>query len=283
MTSLALTLTLIAAVLHAAWNISLKRSRDRVAFAALLLLSAGAVLAPWTVPWAISGAVPRGVWLLLAISVAAETGYYACLVGGYQRGELSLVYPITRGTGAMLTAITGRAVLGERPTIAGAAGIALVAGGLLLIGILSARRTRSSDGAVAFSLAAGVCISIYSVTDKTAVSQTAVLPFMGGMFLLTGVAIALFSLAVAKASAVDEWRTNWRSAIGAGLISAVTYGLVLTAMTMTHVGYVAAVRESSMLFALLLAWARLGEEPDRHRTAGALLMVAGVAMIGLGG
>ncbi len=283
MTSVALALTLVAAVLHAAWNITLKKSRDRHAFAALMLVTAGAAVMPWTLPWAMSGDVPGSVWPLLAISVGAEVAYYLCLASGYTTGDLSVVYPIARGTGAMLTAAAGRALLGEHPTRVGAIGIGLVAGGLLLVGSVSARRGHAHRAAVLFALGAGACISIYSIADKSAVSRTPVLPFMGAMYLLTGLAMTGIAVARGAASARAEWRENWRVAAGAGLVSGLTYGLVLAAMTMTHVGYVAAVRESSMLFALGLAWMFLGEEPDRDRMAGAMLMVTGVAAIALGG
>lgn len=283
MTSAALALTLVAAVLHATWNISLKRSRDRIAFAAAMLLACGVALLPWSMSWAASGMVLPAVWRLLAVSVGAEFAYYLCLASGYGTGELSLVYPIARGTGAMATALAGRVLLGEHPTSAGAVGIGLVGGGLLLIGIVSARRGHAHRASVLFALGAGACISIYSVADKTAVGQTPVVPFMGSMYLLTGIAMTIFALGRASASAREEWHANWRMAVGAGLMSGLTYALVLVAMTMTHVGYVAAVRESSMLFALGLAWFWLREEPDHARTAGAVLMVGGVAAIALGG
>lgn len=286
----ALILILAAAFLHALYNFLVKSSRNAAGFLW------------WTVTL---GAIGYGAWLLTGpgiflsresipyflISTLAELGYFVALVRGYARGDLSLVYPLSRGSPPVFLAVWSAILLAERLPVAGYAGIAVAVAGICITsvspGTAGQIRPRDimrsfKDPAVLWALVSGVCISIYSLSDKLAVVSTP--PLVYNFWVCAGNAAA-WSIVVWRPARIggnlDQLRTNSvRILIGASATVG-AYGAVLIALTMTSASYVVAGRGLSVVIGALFGTVALKEGFGRLRIGGAALTVAGIAVIAL--
>lgn len=283
MTLTALLLVLLAALAHATWNLLAKGAAGGGAFVWLASLVAGAALAPVALVIAVVSE-PEVGWdgvAFMAGSGALHTAYFVCVQRGYATGDLSLVYPLARGSGPLLATVIAVLALGERP------GPLVVAGGLLIAGAvisLAARTPRPQErAAVGYALLTGLLIGIYTVWDKHAVDGLGQSPVI---YLLGNYAVMLILLAPLAARRRDLVRTAWadhrRAVLGVGLLGPAAYVLVLVALTTTDVAYVAPAREVSIVFATLLGAQVLGEGSRVRRMIAAVVIVAGVALLALG-
>lgn len=260
-----LILVLAAAVLHATWNLVLHDTRDRLAAFAVAGLVGGSALLP-----AAFIASPLRVWPLILLSALAQTGYALCLSAAYQRGALSLTYPIGRGTAPLLVTLGGWLLLTQPPspeTVGGACALVL---GLALIATTVDGRVQAA--AIGFALLTGICIAGYSIVDARAVHQVSPVSYLGMVEVLQGLVMALGIRYTS--SSWERLRASLRSgaAIAAGSITA--YLLVLLAFQRTGAGQVATLREVSVLVGLLLAREKAG-----WRTwVGATLVVLGAVL-----
>jgi drug/metabolite transporter (DMT)-like permease len=270
----ALALALAAAGAHAAWNVLLGRTRDPEAALALALPVGVAMFA---VPALFSGRIGGEAVPYLAASCVFEFAYLALLAAAYRRAEVSLVYPIARGLGPVLV-LLGAVTVASRGASAGqVAGIALVAGGVVLVRGLRAP-ARASD--VAFACLIAVTIAGYTLCDKEGMRHADALPYIVielaiPSLLYLGVIARLKGVAAVRAEA--SWVTP---AVGLGMVGG--YLLVLLALRLAPAASVAAVRESSIVITTLLAGPLLGETVGRGRLGGAVLVAAGVAAVALG-
>lgn len=258
----ALALVLTAAVLHAGWNLGLHGTDDRVASMAVAGLVAGAVLLPFTV-----AAPPTAVLGLVLLTGVLESAYGLALAAAYARGELSLTYPLGRGTAPLLATVGAWVVLSQGPTLAAVLGALLLGTGLGLLG-LEARRARALTAA-GFALLVGVVIASYSVVDARAVKEVSPAPYLGAAMLLQG----LLTTAVTRFDAA-RLRAALRPGALIGLGSLAAYLLVLFAFRLAPVGRVATLRETSVLLVILLS----RERPGPATWAGAALCVAGAVL-----
>ena len=270
----AFALALGAAVLHAAWNAFLARSRDvRAATVVVLTLSvvlfAPVAAATWQIERA---AVP---WVVA--SSAIELVYFALLAAAYQRSDLSLVYPIARGAAPVLV-LAGAAAAGAVLDGLQAVGVALVGAGIFLV----RGPTRSADvHGVLLALAISATIAGYTLVDKRGIEHASAIPYLE--LVLAPVALAGLAWHVATGrSASLRSELGWPSG-GAAICSFAAYALVLTALSLAPAASVAAVRETSILFAVAFGALVLREPVGRGRAAGASVVVVGVALVALGG
>jgi drug/metabolite transporter (DMT)-like permease len=289
-----------AAVLHVAWNVLLKTAGDPLRAAAIGMTSAAAVIVPAAaIGWIAIGrpAVPIEAIGLSVASGALEAAYFGFLAAAYRRGDLSVVYPIARGTAPLLAVAVGIGILGERLGPAGIAGV-----GLLLIGLLTlqrpwrylrAARGRSGsapgDPAVAFALATGVMIAAYSAVDR--VGSRLVEPwFYAGLIWASCMvflwAYVWFRRVVLRAPAETGPFDRRRAAVG-GWITLSAYLLILFAFSVAPLTAVAPLRESAIVLASGWGTLRLGEGGDRtetiRRIAASVLVVAGAILLALDG
>jgi drug/metabolite transporter (DMT)-like permease len=230
----------------------------------------------------------------MAGTAVLQTGYFLFLQRGYRAGDLSLVYPVGRGTGALLAALAGIVILGERPGPAGVAGIVLLVAGVIVLGLPGRRRAVSgtpvgsapavvAPAAVRYALATGVFIAAYTLWDKVAVTSVGNPPLLQDYASLIGMAAALAPFALAdSARTARMWRTYRRQILGAAVLAPLAYILVLAAMSFTSVSAVAPAREISVLFGVMLGRRLLGEGGLPRRLAGAAAIVAGIIAIALG-
>jgi drug/metabolite transporter (DMT)-like permease len=269
----ALALALGAAVLHAVWNLLLARAADTEAATALALLG-GVVL--FALPAALTWEVDAAAWPYIAASTAFELGYVATLAGALRRGELSVVYPLARGSAPVLVLAVSAGVLGAGTSAWQVTGVALVAAGVLLV--RGARRP--DDPAVALlAFACGGCIAGYTVVDAHGLDHARPLPYLWTVMALTAAAY-LPLVARSRGRAALRGALRPETAVTALLFFG-AYLLVLAALRLAEPGPVAAVRETSVVIAAALAAWVLREHVTRARAAGALVVVAGAALIAL--
>jgi drug/metabolite transporter (DMT)-like permease len=264
----ATALALTAAVLHAGWNLAVKQSGDR--FLALWGQFTLAGVLGLVVIVAVGGFPAEG-WIWAALSGAIHVPYCWFLARAYDHGDFSLVYPMARGGGALLAAIGGILLLGDHLSWLSVAAIVLVAAGLFLL----AGRARGPELWAALAVAA--TIGAYSVSDAQGIRSTDNALYALATFVGTGTMTTLFGLATGRARAMRAAMTaNWRRYLVLGIASSVTYGLVQLAFLRAPVGYVTALRESSVLIAAFAGSRLLGEAVGRRR-----IIASGVVLTGL--
>jgi drug/metabolite transporter (DMT)-like permease len=282
----AMGLVAIAAVCHASWNMITKRTGGGLPFLWLFGVTASLILLPGV--WIDLARMDRSLdrYDLIAVlgSGFIHVFYFSLLQGGYQSGDFSIVYPIARGSGPLLAAIVSIAVLGDRPgTLAIAGGLVLLTGVVAMSGFSPGPLTL--DRSVALGLLTGVSIACYTLWDRRSVA-TLDLPPVFYYWASTG----LYTLLVTPAALRNRTvvlnrafvRDYWKPAIAVAVLSAASYSLVLTAMTMAPLSYVATLREASILVAAVLGIRILGEEVTRRKVIASLLIVIGVMGLAVG-
>lgn len=269
-----LTATLLAlgaAVLHAGWNLAVKQSGDR--FIALWgqFSVAGAISLVLLVA---VGGMPAEALTWAALSGLIHVPYAWFLARAYDHGDFSLVYPMARGGGALLAAIGGVLLLDDDLGWARLLAVVMVAGGLFLL----AGRVRGPE--VVAALAVAVTIGAYSVIDAKGIRTADTAAYTLASFVGTGTTLTAFALATGRRpQMVLGMRANWRRYTLIGIISCVTYGMVQYAWRLAPVGYVTAIRESSVLIAAFAGSRLLGEESGTRRTIAAAIVLAGLILL----
>ena len=273
----AFSLALGAAFLHASWNVLLAGARDSEAATAVATLCGVALLAPVAL---VTGGVSSAALPFAATSAALHVGYLALLARAYQDGEVSVVYPISRGSAPVLVLAFGALFLSEGATAMQVAGVLAVSAGVFAVG--ARRGSVAGDPHVRrdllFGLGIALTIAAYTLVDAEGVDHAQAPAYL---FLLLAPSSAVYAAALALRG--RELRAELRPRAwltGAFVVGA--YGSVLAALRLADAAPVAAVRESSVVIAAFLAAAFLHENVDRRRLTGAVLVVAGVAAIALG-
>jgi uncharacterized membrane protein len=285
----AVALVLAGALFHALWNMLVRRGAYPEGFVWWLAAAAGVVYAPLGVLLVLTVGLPADGLPYLAATVSIHVVYFVLLGRAYQLGDLSIVYPIARGTGPLLVPAIAVPLLGERLTPVGALGIALIVVGVVSLqvgGLRAGALERLLNGlrrpAARYAFGVGVTIALYSVVDKVGVAR--VNPLLYGYCIFLGASLAsgpYFWLRL-RPAVVGSWRENRRSLLAAGLLSPMSYFMALTAFRLGQVSYLAPMREVSIVLAALLGALVLGEELSASRLGSAALTAAGVALIGLG-
>ena len=269
---------LFGALLHASWNALVKSSTDKTLDTALIHVLCSVVALPFC--WYVGPPVPQA-WPFIVASLVIHVGYYFALAGAYKHGELGLTYPLMRGTAPMLVALASLALLGEALNSLGWVGVLLISGGVLLLGA-SAGLMRHRK-AVLFALSNAVLIAIYTVVDaKGARTSGHVAQYVAMLFVLDGWPFAAMVWVHRKGRVWPYVRQRWPVALGGAVASLGSYGIALWAMTVAPVAMVAALRETSVLFAAILGAWLLKEPWTRNRVLGTLAIVCGVMALRLG-
>ena len=269
---------LAAAVMHAGWNAVVKVGLDRTSSVLLLSFVQSAValllLSFFPVP------VPAA-WPWLAASALCHTGYKLFLIRAYEHGDLSQVYPLARGVAPMIVAIVGAAALGEAMTVTKALAILVIGlGGAVMSlkggGVLG----RLPPNALRYALITSVFIAAYSLIDglgaRVALTASG---FVLWMFVLDGLIMLGYGFAIRGRRSVTMLLPAWREGLLAGSLSLGGYWIVVWAFTQAPLALVVALRETSVLFAMLIAVLFLREAAGRWRWAAAALIVLGVVLI----
>jgi drug/metabolite transporter (DMT)-like permease len=286
---IAFALIIAAAFLHATWNMFAKASKDTIALmwwaTVIATLGSGVFLLVETGIY-----LDPGSYIPFLISALAETGYFITLVKGYSRGDLSLVYPISRGGAPIFVVLLSAALLGERLPWFGYLGIGLMVIGAFVVSleIQSARRILDSSVVLApfrnvaagWALFSALFITVFSISDKVAVSATAPLVYNWWVFLGNTVLwMPVVWSRVPFKKSFDELRNNWRIVIVTGAMMFGAYAFALAALDLTSASYVVAGRGMSVVIGAIFGALLLKEGFGSVRVSGATLMVIGLAMI----
>jgi drug/metabolite transporter (DMT)-like permease len=285
-TAWALTLILAAAFIHASWNLLAKRASGHATFTWLFAVLSAFAYTPVAIAIILVRDAQIGLVELgfMAGSAALHTAYFVLLNEGYRAGDLSLVYPLARGTGPLLSTLAAVLLLGERPSIIAVLGALLIIVGVVVLtiephrlGVAGARK------AVLYALITGLFIAMYTLWDKQAVGAFAISPLLLDWGANAGRAILLTPFALSHWEKTRiEWRDHRLEAIGVALLAPLSYILVLTALQFTPVSYVAPAREISILIGTAMGTRLLAEGDAYRRLAAASMMVLGVVALALG-
>ena len=274
MPPLAIAAALTSALIHASWNAALKGGTDRITDSFLVAvggLAVGGALIVWL------GPLPYEALPYLALSVAIHLAYWFTLFKGYDTGDLSHVYTLSRGTAPMLVAVGAALTVGEIPPTLKMIGIALVSAGVICVGASPNAPLR----ATLWAFAIGLCISGYSLNDALGarVGGNAV-QYLGWTTFLMSIPMIGFALwrRGARRLLRDARVAPWRG-IAIGVISFAGYGLVLWAQTFAPIAQVTALRETSVVFGALIAFLFLRERLGVRRWIGAMIVAGGAGLI----
>jgi drug/metabolite transporter (DMT)-like permease len=269
---------LFSAVLHATWNAIAKSIPDRLATSSLLgstyfvVGAVGVALAP--LPAA-------GAWPFIACSSMIQAGYLLLLMASYQVGDFGQVYPIARGLSPLLVSVVALLVLGQRPSVLEVVGIALVCGG---IGTLVLVRGAPGLGrAQLLAIATGCVIATYSLLDGIGVRHSGGHPVAYAMwlFMLQGPLLVMIGLRSHGRRHLSTMSRYWRRGAVGGVLSLVSYGIVVWAQSRTALASVATVRETSVIFGAVIGWIVFHERLGPVRVLAAALVAGGVLAIAL--
>jgi drug/metabolite transporter (DMT)-like permease len=286
--SLALVLVLSAAVAHAAWNVL----AHGVSRSGMPFLWWGAVIstAPWAVAIPFTGGLGSddlgGFALGVGVSGVLHVAYMLVLQQGYARGSLSVVYATARGTGPLLSGAAAVLLLGERPGPLALVGAVAIVAGVVAIGLVDRERPTAPDRrarldpALVFGLLTGVAIAVYTIWDAHAIRAWSLSP-VAYMVGCTLVEIPLYSLALGRSirQLPATLREHWPRLLAFGVLSPLSYILVLTAITLAPVALVAPIREVSVVLVSLFGAFALKEGRAGWRVAASVVVVAGIAVL----
>lgn len=277
MTTGVFAMVLGAALFHAVWNALVKVNADRLIMVAIMMISQAAV-AILVVPF-VAFPTPES-WPYIWASTALHTAYFVFLVNAYRYGDLSHVYPIARGSAPLIVAVVSVAIVGE--TLSRQAVLSVV---LIALGIMSLTLTRGASGfrepkAILFALGTGVFIAGYTVVDglggRLADSAHSYIFWLN---LFDGIPITVLALYLRRNQVLVQVRTSWKPGVLAGIVSLFAYWIVIWAMTQAPMALVSAVRETSMVFAVLFGVFFLKERLNLARLASMAITLFGTVMI----
>lgn len=277
MTTGVFAMVLGAALLHAAWNALVKVNADRLVMIAIMMMSHVAV-ALLVIPF-VAFPTPES-WPYIGASTALNTAYCLFLIQAYRHGDLSHVYPIARGAAPLIVAALSIAVVGE--TLNRQAGLSVL---VIALGIMSLAVTRGAGGfkdprAMVYALGTGVFIAGYTVVDGSGARLAeSAHSYTFWVHLLNGIPISLLALYLRRGRVLASVRKAWKVGVLGGIISLLAYWIVIWAMTQAPMALVSAVRETSMVFAVLIGVFVLKERLDLARLASIGTTLIGTVML----
>jgi uncharacterized membrane protein len=278
----AVVLVLLSAGAHAGWNFLTKRSTWPLGFTwaiatvgTLALLPVGAVLLVQDLPG-------REGWMFAGISWLVHLAYFRTLARGYSEGDLSVVYPIARGTGVTLVPIFGIVFLSETMSHTAVVGVTGIVAGIVVLGATGLAGARFRPAGVEFALLTGLLIATYSVVDARGVDEMNPLLYL--TIIGTSGTVGLLPAVLANGGAPaarNIWRTGTAAVIAAGVLQVAAYGTILWVLQESRVAYVAPLREVALVFGVVLGAVFLGERAAGQRVLGAAIILVGAVAIAL--
>ena len=271
-------LSLSAAVMHATWNFVAKRAEgDRYLVLWAQFFAAGAISLPLMIANQVIWGMPWQGYAFAAGSGLVHLPYLSLLAKAYTHGDFSVSYPVARGGGAALAAVGGVVLLGDHLGVLETIGIAIVVFGITLLAY------GATGPNLALALLVAVTIGTYSVLDAKGARLSDTIAYIFATQVAGGIVNTTYALARGRREGMVQMvHLHWRRAAITGLATMVTYGLVLAAVQRAPVGYVTALRESSVVLAALAGWKMLGEGDHRRRLTVALVVFTGLMVLVIG-
>lgn len=288
MDAFAIILVLSAALVHSLWNLMVKRAGGGLIFIWLFASLSVVIYAPISayILWIKRPQIGLQGLTFIIISALLHLIYFLVLQRGYKKGDLSLVYPLARGTGPMLSVFAAIVFFGERPGVTAIAGAILVISGVFSLSggsRLFGDHEKNVGWAIRYGIFSGVVIASYTLWDKHAVSSLLIPPIILDWSSSITRMIVLGPYALKNRDAVKiQWKKNKRYVIGVAVFNPLSYILVLTALVFTPVSYIAPARELSILFATLFGTRLLAEGHSKQRIISACVIILGVIGLSLG-
>ena len=271
---------LFAAACHAGWNALLKLNLESLTATTLVAVASGLVSLPVVLVY---GLPNPAAWPYLAGSVVIHTLYYLALAQAYRTGDLGQVYPIARGTAPLLTALLSALLIGEQLPLVAWAGVGLLGCGILLLAMRGGRRLVPFDArAVGFALLTSLTITSYSLVDGTgARAANAPALYTAWLFVLSGIIMAVIGVWLRGPQLRPAIAKSGLLALAGAALSVLAYIIAIWAMTRAPIALVAALRETSVLFAALFSTLLLREPMIPARIVAALIVLAGALLLRL--
>ncbi len=266
-------LVLLAAALHAAWNVIIKAGSDKQ-LDMMLVICGGAILAAFALPFISLPA--RASWPYIGASVAIHFFYFILVALAYRTGDLSYAYPIMRGSAPLLTAVVASATVREPLSFGAWLGIALISAGILALTGDSWRSGRFPIASTVFGLLNAVVIMAYTVVDGLGIRASGnAASYILWLFFLIPLPLLSLTLLTRPQAFRAQFRLRWKAGFVGGLCTAASYGLALWAMTVAPIAIVAGLRETSVIFGTIFACLFLKEQFGPVRYAAAVLVTLG--------
>jgi drug/metabolite transporter (DMT)-like permease len=274
--TVAVCLALLAAILHASWNAFLRTGADRLWSITVMSLAGSVICLPFLFMLPIPGS---SAWPYILLSAGLQVGYSLFLVAAYRHGELGQVYPIVRGTVPLLVTLGGFLFFGEVLDRWQTLGVLLIATGIMS---LSLGKTRAATSSILFALTTGLIIACYSTVDSRGVKLVEQpIAYALWVLFLFGIMITIAFAATRRSLVIDlKSPVTWKAA-GGGVVAMLAYGLVVVAYAYAPAGLVTAVRETSVVFAVLIGALLLGEPLTARRLLACLIVAGGAISVSL--
>jgi len=270
-------LVLVAALLHASWNAFVKAGNDKLLSLALMHACSGALglcLLPFF-------PLPNPAsWPYLVLSAALHWGYYVFLISGYRHGDLGVVYPLARGSAPLMIAVMGALIAGERFPPLAMAGLALASLGIVSLSFENGLPARRTFKPILFAIGTALWITAYTLTDGLGVREAgSKLGYIIWLFVLEAVTFCPFAIAMRRRTWKSYYRDHWQGLWLSGLIAALAYGLVIYVMSTHPMAWVSALRETSVVIAVLIGAFFLKEQHLLFRVSAAVVVVCGISLM----
>jgi drug/metabolite transporter (DMT)-like permease len=273
---LATVLALLAAVLHASWNLIVKQSTDRRLALWGQFTIGGALSAAALALWTISSSMPDIAWQWAIISGATHVPYLMLLSRAYDRGDFSMSYPIVRGAGALAATAGGVLFLNDSLSITSTIGIMIAVLGLFVLA------KSGSWHIIGSAIAVASTIAIYSVVDGHGTRQSNPIAYALALNIAAAIFVSLFTAIGSRKMMIPTLQRHWKTLGTAGVFSTVAYTLIMIAYKHAPVGYVASLRESSVVIAAFAGWKMLDEGDHRKRITSATIVLIGLVVLVVG-
>lgn len=275
MSAVVIGLALFAAILHATWNAFLRSGGDRLWTVTVMSFASTVFALPFVFIYPLPAA---GAWLYIVLSAVLQVGYSVFLVAAYRYGELGQVYPIVRGIVPMLVTLVGFITTDDRLDPYQIAGVLFVAVGIVSLAL---GKGRASTSSIPFALATGAIIAAYASVDSIGVRHTGQSgAYTAWVLVLYGAFLPAAFLAMRRQLVVDFRASDTWKALAGGLVAMIAYGVVIAAFALGPAGPITALRETSVLFAVLIGWLFLGETLTARRILACLVVAAGAILLG---
>lgn len=272
-------LVLLAAALHAGWNAVVKGSEDRVLTMATVI-GVGAVLVVPLLP-IVAPPAPQS-WGFLLLSAALHVGYFFFLLQAYRVGDLSHVYPVARGTAPLLVAAGAALVASESLGAPALVGLCIASGAIASFALDGGRTKLRDPRPILYGLGTALFISAYTINDGLGVRLSgSPLGYIAWLFFIDGFPLVFYAVATRRDRILPYLRANWRFGLVGGTMCACAYGLVIWALGQGFMAGVSALRETGVVFAVLIGSRLLNEPFGRKRLVAAALVAFGLALLHL--
>jgi drug/metabolite transporter (DMT)-like permease len=281
MTPVVTLAVLFAAAFHASWNALIRmRGDDKIVAITILVVASGLFALPLLFFFPV---LPRAAWPYAIASAIIHVGYNSALAMSYHHGELTKVYPLLRGSAPLTTLLVALLFMNEGVGAGEAIGVAVLAAGIMALTLDGGWRALvASPQAVGYALATSLCITAYTIADGLGARLAdSAHQYVAWLFVMDSLPMLAGVLVLKRQALVTGIATRWRPSLIGGALSLAAYWIVIWAMTVAPIPLVAALRETSILFALLIGMIWLGERTTPVRVASILLVLAGIALMRL--